>query len=135
MICFLLLYNIFYCCSQIAKIVTKCIFTYGNILDTSAIFLRLLQTPEIRELTLIGGHTDNKAKYWQTIESIINNISKYLHEILSTKGSRTTRAQQTYRTLMAACSGPNLAENKNINRAASVLVSVYCNTCYYVLYL
>ena len=101
------------------------IFTYGNILDTSAIFLRLLQTPEIRELTFVGSRTEHSYKYWQAVETIIDNISNYLNEILATKGTRTTVAQRAYRTVLAACSSTKLADQKNISQAASVLVSIY----------
>ena len=101
------------------------IFTYGNILDTSAIFLRLLQTPEIRELTFVGSRTEHSYKYWQAVETIIDNISNYLNEILATKGTRTTVAQRAYRTVLAACSSSKLVGQKNIVQAASVLVSTY----------
>ena len=49
---------------QIARTVTRYIFTYGNMLDTSAIFLSVLQHPEIRELTLVGGRAEHNQKYW-----------------------------------------------------------------------
>ena len=100
---------------------TQYIFTYGNILDTTAIFVSFLQAPEIRELALIGGRTQHSQKHWDTIETIIANIKDYLNNILGTKGSRTTVAQRAYRTVLAACSSSKLAEEKNVRRAAAVL--------------
>ena len=100
------------------------VFTYGNLLDTSAVFVRMLQSPEIRELTLLGGHRDNREKYWQTLEAIVANITSYLTVVLQTKGPRTTINQRAYRTVLAACSGENLVKQKSMSTAGTVLVHV-----------
>ena len=98
------------------------IFTYGNLLDTSAIFIRVLQAPEIRELTTIGRQRDHRTKYWQTIESIVDNIKSFLTVVLHSKGCRTTENQRTYRTVLMACSGQNLKEQRNVREAGDALV-------------
>ena len=85
--------------------------------------MKILNSPEIRELTLVGGHAEHRAKYWQTIEAITTNINQYLNRVLATKGSRSTGKQQAYRTVLAACAGQNIVDNRNICRAAGILVS------------
>lgn len=124
---------------QIARKLVSGIFTYDNMLDTSAVFVRLLQSPEIRELALVGGHRDNRKKYWETLESIAENIKGYLTVILQTKGPRTTINQQAFRTILAACSGPNLAQQRNMREAGDVLVRMHCwynmlMNCLYILH-
>lgn len=85
--------------------------------------MKLLKSPEIRELTLIGGHAEHRVKYWETIEAITTNINEYLNRVLATKGSRSTGNEQAYRTVLAACAGQNIVANRNICRAAGILVS------------
>lgn len=108
--------------TQIAKRVVGGIFTYGNLLDTSAIFLRVLQAPEVRELTIIGGQRDHRTKYWETVESIVGNIKSFLSVVLHTEGTRTTVNQRAYRTVLAACSGQNLKEQRHVREASEALV-------------
>jgi len=116
--------NIF--CTQIAKKVVSSLFTYGSLLDTSAVFTRVLESPEIRELVTIGGHPDNRHKYWDTLKAITANIKEYLTVVLGTKGSRSTVNQRAYRTVLAACSGTNL---KNVRQTSDVLVRTFYLSC------
>ena len=100
----------------------KKIFTYANLLDTSAVFLRILRAPDIRELVNFGGHRDSRKKYWETLNAIAENIKKYLTVVLQSKGPRTTVNQRAYRTVLAACTGSNLRRQKNLRLASDVLV-------------
>lgn len=104
----------------------RTIFTYGSLLDASALFQRILQRPEVRELGTIGGHGNQRQKYWDTLRSIVNNIQEYLTVVLRTKGSRTKMNEQTYRTILAACSGINLKRESKVY-LASELLGVRCN--------
>ena len=107
---------------QIAKLTVKGNFTYGSILDTSAVFVRVLQAPEVREMINIGQKVDHRSKYWEAVKSIIDNIANYLTVILETKGPRTTLGQRAYRTVLAACSGKNLVDGRHQEQAARILV-------------
>ena len=62
-------------------------------------------------------------KYLTTVDAIIVNIKNYLSEMMKSKGPRAKLAQQTHRTVIAACCGVNLKENKICTNAAKVLVS------------
>ena len=62
-------------------------------------------------------------KYLATVDAIIVNIKNYLSEMMKSKGPRAKLAQQTHRTVIAACCGVNLKENKICTNAAKVLVS------------
>ena len=119
---------------QIANRVVTHIFTYGNLLDTSAVLGRVLQAPEIREMTMLGRSSgDHTAKYWQTVQAIVQNLKKYLTVLLKTKGSRTTVDARAFRTVLAACSGPNLTQLKRVHAASTILVchtSMLCLLCY-----
>jgi len=105
---------------QIAKRIVHAVFTYGNVLDASAVFLKILKHPEIRELSVIGA--ERGRRHSQVLQSIIDNLNKYLTTIMATKGSRTTLEQRAYRTVMAACSGTNLQRNRHVSHASSLLV-------------
>ena len=107
---------------QITKRLMQGIFTYGNLLDTSAVIVRVLSAPEFREMLVIGQQRDHRAKYWQTLQAIIDNIKKYLTVILQTKGSRTTIDARAYRTVLAACSGKNLTKLRSIHATGTILV-------------
>ena len=107
-------------CTQVVKILVRQVFTYGSVLDATSILLRFLQSPEIRELTQLGSHKGKHA-YWDSMQAIVDNVSNYLNGILETKGPRTTANQRAYRTVLAACAGPNLVESRIQTKAASVL--------------
>ena len=87
-------------------------------------FARVMKSPEIRELTMIGQHREHREKYWQTVQLIIDNIEKYLTVILQTKGSRTTVANRAYRTVLAACSGKNIKEQRIVGQTSKILVLI-----------
>ena len=114
---------------QISKVLVGHVFTYGNVLDASAIFLRILQTPEIRELTRMGGRRIKNPKYWDNLQAMVDNIRDYLHEILETKGSRSTANQRSYRTVVAACTGANIVQSRTQAQAAAVLASGFLRAC------
>ena len=117
---------------QIVNRVVTHIFTYGNLLDISAVLGRVLQAPEIREMAMLGRSTStHAAKYWETVEAIVQNVQNYLTVLLKTKGSRTTVDARAYRTVLAACSGPNLTQHKRVHAASTILVchaSMLCLT-------
>ena len=106
---------------QIANRVVSHIFTYGSLLDASALLSRVLNAPEIRELASIG-RSDRSPKYWQTVQAIIENVENYLTVLLQTKGPRTTVNARAFRTVLAACSGQNLQEQRRVHEASMILV-------------
>ena len=110
---------------QIARAAARAVCTHGSVLDARAVLIKFFETPEIRELIYLSSLNlvgDKRMKHWRILQSIVENINMYLTNILKTKGSRTTVAQRAYRTVLAACSGPNL---KYIDNACKVLVSSY----------
>ena len=108
---------------QIANRLVSHIFTYGSLLDASALFGRVLNAPEIRELASIGRSSgDRSPKYWQTVQAIIENVENYLTVLLQTKGPRTTVNARAFRTVLAACSGQNLQEQRRVHEASMILV-------------
>lgn len=115
---------------QIAKHAVRSIFTYDNMIDTSAILLRVMQTPEIRELTLVAGGPDRRQQGWQAAQAVIDNIKRYLTVSLHTKGSRTTENQRAYRTVVAACSGHNLVSQRKLSETGRLLVRYVIHTQY-----
>ena len=111
---------------QIAKNIVSKFFTYGSLLDTSAVLVRVLQAPELREIVEIAGKKqDNTPKYWETVQAIVQNIEHYLTVILQTKGTRATVDERAYRTVLAACSGENLKTNRRVHQAGMILVCMY----------
>lgn len=128
---------------QIAKHIVKAVFTYGNVLDAGAVFLKILRHPEMRELSLIG---DKGSQSQQSLfHLIIDNLNKYLTTIMEAKGSRRTVDQRAYRTVMAACSGTNLKRDRHIAHASNLLVIIiysylisiayiYDNICFNLMY-
>ena len=54
-------------------------------------------------------------------DRIISNIKDYLTNVLATKGTRKTLAQQAYRTVVAACSGANLVEARLLRKTCTLL--------------
>ena len=115
---------------QIAGAIVKQIFTYGTMSESSSIFLRILASPEIRELSLFGRHDMrdrhaqyHPAAYWQAMQAVVASLKHYLSTILKTKGSRHTVAQRAYRTVVAACSSVNLNEMRLVQTCAKLLVS------------
>ena len=106
---------------QIVRTLVKGVYTYGSVLDTVAVFAKFLQTPEIRELTLIGCHGGLSENYRQTVDAIISNIGEYLSVLMKTKGPRTTEGERAYRTVLAACSGENLRAERRLASAGTIL--------------
>ena len=107
---------------QISSALAKGMFCRGNILDVAEVFSRFLQKPEIRHLALTGCPSNQNEKYQRSITGIVENINKYLTTILATKGSRQTLDQQAYRTVLAACAGPNLKQQHLMKETGRVLV-------------
>ena len=108
---------------QIVKDVTRSMFTYGNVVDTGTLFSKLLAKPETRYLLQTRNPSHRTSKYLTTVDAIINNIKSYLSEMMKSKGPRAKLAQQTYRTVVAACCGVNLKECGVITNTGQVLVS------------
>ena len=107
------------------------VFTYGNVLDAGAMFLKILRHPEIRELSVIADNDSERGGRQPVLELIIDNLNHYLTTIMEAKGSRTTVNQRAYRTVMAACSGANLEQNRHVAHASSLLVLyLICIICY-----
>ena len=118
---------------QIVTAVVRQVFTYGSVLDSREIFLRILNAPAIRELAHDAGRNNGKGpKHWRSVEQVIDNVRNYLTKILYTKGSRTTVDQRAYRTVMAALSGENIVKSKSLMLVASLLVSV--TLCCYIIF-
>ena len=76
----------------------------------------------MREIINIGQHVDHRTKYWAAVKSIIDNIVNYMTIILQTKGPRTTLAERAYRTVLSACTGKNLQEDRHQEEAGRILV-------------
>ena len=102
------------------------ICTYGSVLDTRAVFVKVCEMPEIREiaslayLNIVG---DKRMNRLRSMEAVIHNLKSYLTKVLQTKGSRSTLDQRAYRTVLAACSGTNLLNDKYMILASRALVS------------
>lgn len=108
----------YYLLLQIVSKILKEVFVYGNLMDTSHILGKLLQRPEARYLTsfTMTATIENSVS-----EAIVSNIKNYLGTMMKTKGTRKTLEQQTYRTVLAACSGENFAAGKLLSKAAAAL--------------
>ena len=88
--------------------------------------MRVLQKPEVRHLTTIGCAEPHTHSYHRAVTAIIQNLKKYLTVVMTTKGTRKTVEQRCYRTVLAACSGSNLVQQKLMGTASQVLVSGNC---------
>ena len=122
---------------QICKALVKGLYCYGNTLDVHEIFKRFMTLPGIRYLQEIGLDSTQSLQVRATVDAIVENVSNYLTEIMQTKGTRQTVEQQAYRTVMAACMGPNMREAKLMTQAALTLVSyaicIFILTCTHIL--
>lgn len=110
---------------QIARVIVKAVFVYGNLVDAGTILLKLIKKPEIRYLMKFRGQQSKSEKYYDVADKIIVNIKGYLSEMMATKGPRKKLASQAYRTVVAACSGPNLIRQKRLTLTSRVLVSCF----------
>lgn len=108
--------------SQITKSIVRQFFTYGNTLDVCELFTRFMDIPEVRHLTQMGSDDFHSVQLRATVDIMMRNMSDDLTKILATKGTRTTIDQQAYRTVVAACSGPKLRDNKLMGNACRILV-------------
>ena len=108
-------------CLQIAKVIVRQVFTYGSVLDAGGILSRVLQTPEIRELALV--RRDKSEKEWKIMNAVMENLRDYLSRISKTKSTRKTLSERAFRTVVAACSGQNLRDNRLIQTLCRELVS------------
>ena len=117
------------CVMQVAQRIVSGIFTYGSLLDTSAVLVRVLQAPELREMAIVGRNPEERTqKYWTTLQAIVENVAEYLTVLQRTKGARTTANEQSYRTVLAACSSGNLGKHRCIHQAGIILVCAHA--CY-----
>lgn len=111
---------------QIASVIARNIFVYGNLLDSADLLLRFLKKPEIKYLIQFEESLympDNKVR--KVFKAVIENIKNYLSEVMETKGPRTKLATQAFRTVVAACSGPNLVQDRTLTAASAALVSFF----------
>ena len=104
---------------QIASIIGKHLFVYGNLADASHVLTNVMQRPEVRYLANFADSSKQTVKYRQAGDAILANIKNYLNELMTTKGPRTTIAQRAYRTVVAACSGANLVANQLFNNKST----------------
>ena len=118
--------------AQICNALLQQLFCYGNTLDVLEVFHRMMTKPATRYLQEIGSDCTQSTQVRETIDAIMKNVTNYLTTILQTKGTRQTIEQQAYRTVVAACAGPNLRENRLMDSASRVLVSKLCN--WYILF-
>ena len=117
---------------QIVKCLVKSLFVHGNVLDTIELLLKLLKKPELRHLLKyenVSGHDKRHAK---AVAGVIANLKTYLGDLMATKGSRNKLAAQTFRTVVAACCGENLRQDRTLKKAGSILVSTFFSTYYVV---
>ena len=114
------------CALQIASAIAKKFFVYGNLLDTAEVFRRVWQKPECRYLAEMCENGNKKVNKKQLVvaDSIIENIHSYLSEMMATKGTRKTLNQQAFRTVVAACCGKNLRQNRVIEASSNSLVCI-----------
>ena len=108
---------------QIAKSISQDIFLRGNMLDTVELFLKILKRREIRYLLKYENLDGLNKKRTKAIDSVFSNLKTYLTELMVTKGPRNKLATSAFRTVVAACSGPNLRENRVLTQAGNILVS------------
>ena len=93
---------------QIVKRIAESLFVYGNMFDAVKLLLKLLKRPDVRYLVKYDNADYRDHKHVKAVDSVISNIKVYLSELMAVKGSRTKLTAQTFRTVVSACSGPNL---------------------------
>lgn len=121
---------------QISNAVAKNIFTYGNLVDSAGLLLQVLKKPEIRYLLHFKEDASIQSeKDRKVYNAVIHNIRKYLSVVMKTKGPRKKLAEQAFRTVVAACSGPNLVKDKTVGATSSVLVIISLSSTYILLYI
>ena len=116
-------------CLQIVKCITKNLFIYGNVVTTTILLQKLFNKPEIKYLLKYDDANFFDPKDKKTAEGVIANLKTYLSELMAVKGSRTKLAAQTFRTVVSACCGKNLMDERTLTRAAKMLVSAA--TCFF----
>jgi hypothetical protein len=109
---------------QIVKCIVRDIFVYGNMFDTVVLLLKVFNTPEVRYLLKKESSlTFRDSRDTKAINAVFANVKTYLNELMAVKGSRNKLAAQTFRTVVAACSGSNLCEQRTLTHAGRLLVS------------
>ena len=116
---------------KIVKYITKSLFVYGNVFATTTLLQKLLKKPEIKYLLKFDNPNYFDPKDKKTVLGVIANLKAYLHELMAVTGSRTKLAAQTFRTVVSACCGQNLIDERTLTRAAKMLVSVAA--CFFLL--
>jgi len=103
---------------QVGTAIMKQFFVYGNLMDATNVFDNVIKRPAARYLAECLLTSTSSAS---VTDAIVTNIKNFLGKTMKTKGTRKTLEQQTYRTVMAACSGDNIVASKLLHKASKAL--------------
>ena len=113
------IFDVTYLMLQISQVIVNQLFVYDNLADAGHVLNHVLKRPETRHL-LNWSWTSKATTVSGVTDGIVDNIKIFLGKVMVTKGTRKTLEQQTYRTVLAACSGENLVAMIAISYCAAI---------------